>query len=140
MIGSVSDEGDLVFGRSRISSSDITVHFSTSGGPGGQHANRTLSKVTVSVDLANCAGVSDEVRARVRLALGDRVQATSSRHRVQSRNKAQALENLVARLAEAATPQTPRRASRPTKASQTRRMDEKRRRGEIKRTRRSTDD
>jgi ribosome-associated protein len=140
VIGSVSPEGDLVFGRSRIAAAQITVHLSTSGGPGGQHANRTLSKVTVSVDLVTCDGISDDVRHRLRRALGDRVRATSSRHRVQARNKAQALENMVERLAAAATPITPRRASRPTKASQTRRLDAKSRRGNIKRARRVSDD
>jgi ribosome-associated protein len=137
---SLSSDGELRFGRSRISPSDLTFHLSTPGGPGGQHANRTLSKVTVALDLRRCGGVSEDVRARLIEALGEKVTASSSRHREQSRNKQQALENLLARLALAAVPATPRRATAPTRASRTRRMDDKRRRGEIKKSRRAAED
>ena len=116
--------------------SEIDLRTSRSSGPGGQHANVTASRVEASFDVAASETLSDEQRARISSKLGPRVTASAQDTRSQHRNRELALERLAARLAHALEVRRPRTATRPTKASQRRRVDAKKRRGDIKRDRR----
>ena len=115
---------------------EIELRTSRSSGPGGQHANVTASRVEAVFDVAASSALSDAQKARVTARLGPRVSAAAQDTRSQRRNRELALERLAARLAHALEVRRPRTATRPTQASKRRRVDSKKRRGEIKKARR----
>jgi ribosome-associated protein len=119
--------------------SEIELRTSRSSGPGGQHANVTASRVEATFVVADSETLSDEQRARISSKLGPRVTASAQDTRSQHRNRELALERLAARLAHALEVRRPRTKTRPTRASQRRRVDSKKRRGEVKKTRRRPD-
>lgn len=120
----------------RIPLGEVEIRTSRSSGPGGQHANVTDSRVEAILDLTTCSGLSDDQRRRLIERLGARVTATAQDTRSQARNRELALERLQRRLAAGLVVAPPRRRTRPTFSSVTRRLDDKRRRGERKRGRR----
>jgi ribosome-associated protein len=120
-----------------IPMSEITWRATTSGGPGGQHANRTLSRVEVQFDVARSTSLGPRQRARLIERYGPVVRTAASESRSQSRNRQLALERMATRLAEGLRVDPTRRATRPTKGSQVRRVEQKRQRSEIKRHRRA---
>jgi ribosome-associated protein len=119
----------------RLDPKDLTVRTDTAGGPGGQHANRTKSRVTVELDLATAGGLDDDVRARLNEVFGDVVRASSSLSRRQGENRRLAIERLERRVAAALDVPTPRRATKPTRGAVERRLETKRRRSAVKRQR-----
>ena len=120
----------------RIEPAAVTWTRTRSGGPGGQHANTSDTAVTVVVDL-DASGLPDPVRERIVAALGPVVSARAADTRSQWRNRQVAWERLAERLDRAARPPGPkRRPSRPTRAAVAERLEHKRRRSEVKRTRR----
>jgi ribosome-associated protein len=119
--------------------SEIELRTSRSSGPGGQHANVTASRVEAIFDVTASATLSPEQRSRISAKLGPRVTATAQDTRSQHRNRELALERLASRLAHALEVRRPRTRTRPTRASQKRRVEGKKRRGEIKRARRRPD-
>ena len=119
--------------------SEIELRTSRSSGPGGQHANVTASRVEASFDVSASETLSDEQRARISAKLGPRVTASAQDTRSQHRNRELALERLATRLAHALEVRRPRTKTKPTRASKQRRVDAKKRRGEIKRARRRPD-
>ena len=119
--------------------SEVELRTSRSSGPGGQHANVTASRVEASFDVAASPTLTDEQRARISAKLGPRVTASAQDTRSQHRNRELALERLAARLAHALEVRRARTKTRPTRASQRRRVEGKKRRGDIKRARRRPD-
>jgi ribosome-associated protein len=119
-----------------IPMAEIELRTSRSSGPGGQHANVTASRVEAVFDVQASSALSDAQKARITARLGPRVTASAQDTRSQLRNRELALERLAARLASALEVRRPRTKTRPTAASKRRRLDSKRRRGEIKRARR----
>ena len=115
---------------------EIELRTSRSSGPGGQHANVTASRVEAVFDVMASTALSDAQKERVLTRLGPRVAASAQDTRSQLRNRELALQRLADRLAHALEVRRPRRKTRPTKASQARRVDAKKRRGEVKRARR----
>ncbi|HEY1446294.1 MAG TPA: alternative ribosome rescue aminoacyl-tRNA hydrolase ArfB [Acidimicrobiales bacterium] len=120
--------------------SEITWRATTSGGPGGQHANRTLSRVEVEFDVGASSVLGPRQRQRLLDRIGPVVRASAADSRSQARNRQLALERLAARIDAALRLETPRRATRPTKSSQVRRVEAKRRRAQVKRGRRRPGD
>jgi ribosome-associated protein len=118
---------------------EIELRASRSSGPGGQHANVTASRVEAVFDVAASNTLSEAQKARVTARLGPRVTAAAQDTRSQVRNRDLALERLAARLAHALEVRRPRTPTRPTRASKRRRVEEKKRRGDIKRDRRKPD-
>ena len=116
---------------------EISWRATTSGGPGGQHANRTLSRVEVQFDVERSVTLGPRQRARLLERLGPTVRASASESRSQARNRQLALERLAVKLNAGLRDQAPRRATRPTKSSQLRRVEQKRHRAQTKRTRRA---
>jgi ribosome-associated protein len=114
---------------------EIELRTSRSSGPGGQHANVTASRVEAVFDVAASSVLSEAQTARLTARLGPRVTASAQDTRSQLRNRELALERLADRIARALEVRRPRTATRPTKASKRRRLDAKKRRGEIKRGR-----
>jgi ribosome-associated protein len=115
--------------------SEIELRASRSSGPGGQHANVTASRVEAIFDVAASRALSDEQKRRVTGRGGPVVRAVAQDTRSQARNRELALERLRARLEGALAVQRPRRAMKPTGTASRRRLEGKRRRGELKRLR-----
>ncbi len=116
--------------------SEISWRATTSGGPGGQHANRTLSRVEVWFDVDASQTLGPRQRARLLHQVGPVVRASASESRSQSRNRELALQRLAAKLSAGLRVQPARAPTRPTKSSQVRRVDDKRRRSQTKKRRR----
>lgn len=125
-----------------IPESELEFRFSTSSGPGGQHANKAATRVEVSWNVAGTAVLGDRQRDRILRALRNRIDSTgtlrvaSERHRSQARNRTDATARLAALVASALRPRTARTPTAPTPASRQRRLAAKRHRGETKARRR----
>ncbi|MBV9659753.1 MAG: aminoacyl-tRNA hydrolase [Acidimicrobiales bacterium] len=120
----------------RLPVEEITWRFSTSGGPGGQHVNTSNTRAEATLDIARSPSLPGWARERLVGAFGPTVSVAASDTRSQTRNRQLALSRLATQLARALIVQAPRRATRPSAASQRRRLDEKRRRGRLKQDRR----
>jgi ribosome-associated protein len=116
--------------------SEVELRASRSSGPGGQHANVTASRVEAVFDVAASRALTDEQKRRIAARCGPVVRATAQDTRSQSRNRELALERLRSRLESALTVRRARRATKPSGAARRRRVETKRRRGELKRSRR----
>jgi ribosome-associated protein len=115
---------------------EVVLRTSRSSGPGGQHANVTASRVEAVFDVLSSETLTDAQKQRVIARAGPRVVAVAQDARSQSRNRELALERLGRRLEASLAVQRPRRATKPTKASQRARVEAKRRRAQRKRERR----
>lgn len=120
----------------RIPRHEIETSFSTSGGPGGQHANRNATRVDLRLDLEGSSAFTPAQRARVIERLGTELRVSADEERSQLRNRALAEEKLVARLQSALHVPRRRTRTKPTRGSKERRLSAKRQRGETKRLRR----
>mgnify|MGYP001825627772 FL=1 len=129
-----------------IPDSEITLSFVRSDGPGGQHVNKTSTAVQLRFDARHSPSLPEDVRQRlVRLAgrrmTSDGILVIDARsHRSQKHNRQDALERLTKLLQAAAQPPRPRRPTKPSKASRRRRLESKRHRAGLKRSRRSVRD
>ncbi|HUZ82670.1 MAG TPA: alternative ribosome rescue aminoacyl-tRNA hydrolase ArfB [Gaiellaceae bacterium] len=120
--------------------SEIAFRFSRSSGPGGQHAQKSSTRVEALFDVEDSTGLSAAERRRVLEKLGPVVRAIAQDERSQLRNRELATNRIVEQLRVAVKVQRKRRPTKPTTASKERRLDEKKRRGQTKRLRSSTDD
>jgi ribosome-associated protein len=116
--------------------SELTFRFSRSSGPGGQHAQKSSTRVEALYDVEASAGLSEAERRRVRAKLGPSVRAVAQDERSQLRNRELAAQRVLDQVAEAARPRAKRRPTTPTAGSRERRLDDKRRQSELKRLRR----
>lgn len=107
--------------------SELTWRYSTSGGPGGQHANRSQTRAEVGFDIEASPSLAPYQRARLMDRLGPTVAAASGDQRSQYRNRELALDRLRDKLARGLRVDAPRRPTRPTLGSRERRLDTKRR-------------
>jgi ribosome-associated protein len=123
-----------------IPESELRIRFSRSGGPGGQHANTADTRVDVVFDVAASPSLGPVQRRRLLEKLGPEVRVTAADERSQARNRALALERLRTKLADALHVERPRRPTKPTRSSQERRLQEKRRRSDAKRLRRGVEE
>ena len=133
-----ADRGDgrlVVTSSVKIPRHELDVKFTTSGGPGGQHANKTATRAELTFDVEASGAFSEAQRDRVRSKLGSVVRVVVDDERSQLRNRALAEERLAERLRAALHVERPRRATRPTSGSQQRRIVAKKQRGDIKRNR-----
>jgi ribosome-associated protein len=115
---------------------EIELRFSRSSGPGGQHAQKTETRVEAVFDVAASAALSDAQKTRILERVGPTVRAVAQEERSQWRNREVALERLAAAIGEALRVRRKRRPTKPTAAAEQRRLEEKRRRSERKRLRR----
>ncbi len=133
-----------VTSRLVIPADELEVGFARSGGPGGQNVNKVASKVQLRWDLRASRVLSEGQRHLLLKRLGGRlvgdgellVQAAT--HREQSRNLEEARERLADLVREALAERKRRKATRPTRSSQRRRLENKRHRSRIKQDRRRT--
>ncbi len=115
---------------------EIELRFSRSSGPGGQHAQRTESRVEAVFDVEASAALSPAQKRRVIAKAGPVLRAVAQDERSQWRNRELAIERLVETLRDALRVPRRRRPTKPTAASRARRLEAKRRRSETKRLRR----
>lgn len=116
-----------------VPAAELVERFSRSSGPGGQSVNTTDSRVELEYDVLASTVLTDSQRARVVGTLGSPVVIAASEHRSQHRNRAAARERLADRLRTALAPPPPsRRATKPTRGSQRRRLEAKKQRGQTK--------
>ena len=120
-----------------IPRSEVQLRFSRSSGPGGQHAQRTETRVEATFDVESSTALTPTQKARAIRRAGPVLRAIAQDERSQWRNRELAVERLVDSLREALRVERPRRATSPPPASRERRLEHKRRRGEVKRLRRS---
>ncbi|MBD0347876.1 MAG: aminoacyl-tRNA hydrolase [Thermoleophilia bacterium] len=114
---------------------EFEVRFSRSSGPGGQHAQRSETRVEAVFDIAASQTLTPTEKERVEARLGPVVRAVAQDERSQWRNRELALERVAAQLREALRPRRARRPTRPSAAAREQRLTEKRRRAEVKRLR-----
>ncbi len=125
---------------------EIEIEAARAGGPGGQKVNKTSSKVVLRFSVAESKALGETRRSRLLKRLGPRLTRHgelvlhASRFRERSRNLGGAYERLAEILSEGLTVQKARRATKPTKGSQRRRLEQKKRRGSTKRLRRNQDE
>jgi ribosome-associated protein len=130
-------DDELIVSRScRIPLREIQLRFTRSGGPGGQHANTADTRVEAVFDVEASSSLGPRQRERLLHKLGPEVRAVASDERSQMRNRELALRRLGERIERALRVEKPRTATRPTKASKERRLQAKKRRGDVKRLRR----
>jgi ribosome-associated protein len=125
-----------VTGTCAIPLDELEWRFSGPGGPGGQHANTSNTRVEVRFDVAGSSSLSERQRARLVERLGPVVRVVAADTRSQARNRELALSRLRERLADGLRTRRARRATAPTAAGRRRRLEAKRRRSDLKRQRR----
>jgi ribosome-associated protein len=116
--------------------SEIELRFSRSSGPGGQHAQKTETRVEAIFEVEASSALTQAQKERVVRKAGPVLRAIAQDERSQSRNRELAIERLVAALRDALRVERRRRPTRPTAASRERRLEQKRRRGATKQLRR----
>ncbi len=125
--------------RLTIPDAELSWRFSPSGGPGGQHANRSNTRAELTWDLVGSTVLVGERRERLLARLGPTVTVVADDERSQARNRDAAERRLAQRVREASIVERARRATRPTAGSRRRRLDDKRRRSQDKQLRRRPD-
>ena len=124
-----------------IPGSELDFSYVRSGGPGGQHANKTSTKVELKWDVLASSALGPRQRARLLENLGPRIEASgvlrvrSDRYRSQTRNREDALDRLADLVATGLQVRKDRVATKPTTSSKHKRLDQKRRRSEVKQAR-----
>ena len=127
-------------GRYTIPGSELTWTFGTSGGPGGQHANKASTRAELSWAIEESDALPPDVKRRVTEALASRIASGvltvgSDESRSQWRNRSIARSRMTELIAEAARPPKTRRPTKPSRSARRRRLEAKRRQSEKKRLR-----
>jgi ribosome-associated protein len=138
---------DLTISRARVLPGQaLTVKTARASGPGGQHVNRTETKVQLTFDPRAVPWMDEGTRLRVIALAGrnvdkeGRILVTSQEHREQAQNLAAVRDKLQALVSKALVRPKRRVATKPTRASKARRLDEKKRRGQTKAGRKRVND
>ena len=124
-----------------IDEEELDESFVLASGPGGQNVNKVSSAVQLRFDVARSSSLDDDIRSRLSALAGQRLTKdgilviVARAHRSQERNRADARERLAELIRRAAVPPKPRRPTRPSKAAKRRRLESKKMRSNLKRTR-----
>ncbi len=124
-----------------VDEAELDLRFVRSGGPGGQHVNKSSTAVQLRFDAAGSPSLPPRLKDRLTEVAGQRLTAdgelviNAREHRSQEMNRQAAVSRLVALLRLAAEEPTPRKPTRPGRAAKRRRVDQKRRRGHKKQLR-----
>lgn len=119
---------------------EVQLRFSRSSGPGGQHAQKSETRVEAVFDVEASNALSNTQKRRVVARAGPVLRAVAQDERSQLRNRELAVERLVEQLRRALKVERRRVPTKPTEASRRRRLEEKQRRSRTKRLRRDLDD
>jgi ribosome-associated protein len=135
-MGGENDDRLVVTNSVRIPQYELQETFSASGGPGGQHANKAATRVELTLDITTSSAFNESERQRVIDKLGEVVRVVADDERSQLRNRSLAAERMASKLRGALHVQRRRRATKPTRGSQRRRLQAKSERSEVKQQRR----
>jgi ribosome-associated protein len=116
---------------------ELELRFSRSSGPGGQHAQKSETRVEAVFEVEASSALTDAQKRRVLARAGPTLRAVAQDERSQLRNRELAIERVVEQLRQALRVERRRVATKPTAASRERRLEEKRRRSQVKRLRRN---
>ncbi len=119
---------------------EVELRTSRSSGPGGQHAQKTETRVEALFDVERSSALTDVQKRRVVARRGSVLRAIAQDERSQARNRELAVERLVTQLREALAVPRRRRPTKPSQAAVERRLEEKKRRSQTKRLRRAVDE
>lgn len=119
---------------------EIELRTSRSSGPGGQHAQKSETRVEAVFDVASSSTLSEAQKRRVLAKAGPVLRAVAQDERSQLRNRELATERLVAALREALDVPRKRKPTAPSNAAQERRLEQKKRRSQVKRLRKAPPD
>jgi ribosome-associated protein len=133
-------ESIQVTSRLAIPLEEVELRYSRSSGPGGQHAQKTETRVEAVFDVARSATLSEAQKTRLTARAGPVVRAVAQDERSQSRNRELALERLGEAIRAGVRVPRKRRPTKPTAASRERRLEGKKRRASVKRMRQRPDD
>ncbi len=126
-----------------IDDSELTEDFVRSSGPGGQNVNKLSTAVQLRFNVRQSPSLPNDVAIRLMRLAGSRltkdgvIVITAQRHRTQERNRQDARDRLIELIQEAAVAPVKRRPTKPTKSSREKRLESKKRRGNIKGMRRT---
>lgn len=121
-----------------ISSDALRVQYARSRGPGGQNVNKVNTKAEIWAPIGQIVGLSDAAAQRLRaiagkrLTLRDEIHVAADQSRSQERNRQEAIGRLASMISTALHEPKPRRKTKPSRAAKMRRVESKRRRGQIK--------
>ena len=118
-----------------IPDAELDWKYTTSGGPGGQHANRSSTRVQLTWNIAASTVIDDRLRARLETKLGPVVRADVDDYRSQLRNKELATERLASKVRAALVEPRKRKKTKPSKGSQRRRLENKKKNSQRKKMR-----
>lgn len=130
----------------RIPETELLLRAITGSGPGGQHVNRSATRIELRWNVRMSRALNDAQRARVEQKLASRLDSegmlriVAGEYRSQQQNRRAAMERLRAVVSRALVVPPSRKATRPTRASVERRLDDKRRRADTKHDRRGERD
>ncbi len=133
----------VVTNRVRIAGSELELSYARSGGPGGQHVNKTSTKAVLRWNALASPALSDDDKALLSKKLASKLTesgelvVTSEKSRDQATNAEDALEKLAEMVRQAIKRPKPRKKTKPSRRAKERRLKEKRQRSETKRMRRS---
>lgn len=132
----------IITAEIRIRESELDERFVRASGPGGQNVNKVATAVQIRFDVRHSPSLPDDVRDRLMKIAAGRITddgillIEARRFRTQERNRQDARERLVKLVQKAAVPLKPRKPTRRTRAANLQRLESKRRRAEIKSSRR----
>jgi ribosome-associated protein len=135
-IAVIARESIQVHNRLAIPVEEIGFRYSRSSGPGGQHAQKTETRVEALFDVDASETLSDGQKRRLRRRVGPVVRAVAQDERSRTRNRELALERLAAAIQAGLHVERKRRPTKPTAAARERRLEQKKRRGRAKKLRR----
>lgn len=126
-----------------LDDSELDFSFVHSSGPGGQNVNKVATAVQLRFDVRGSPNLPEAVKVRLEQIAGGRITTEgvlvidARRYRSQERNREDAIDRLVDLICKAAETPNPRKKTRPTRASQMKRLEGKKKRGEVKKMRKS---
>jgi ribosome-associated protein len=135
-MAAIGRESIQVTPRLAIPLDEVRLRYSRSSGPGGQHAQKTETRVEAVFDVESSGTLSEAQKRRLVSRVGPVVRAVAQDERSRWRNRELALERLEASIRQGLQRQRKRRATTPTKAARERRLEEKKRRATTKALRR----
>ena len=118
-----------------VPDAELEWKYTTSGGPGGQHANRSSTRVHLTWNIADSSVVSGETRSRLLSKLGGAVRVDVDDHRSQVRNRDIAAQRLAEKVQAALVRPRTRKATKPSRGAQRRRLEGKKQRSNTKKLR-----